>query len=159
MQSERKQTQRPSEGNPQARAEQRARLRKALEEAIDRIGPLARRQRFLRLLAQAFGWIGFVCVGFAALVASPYTVHLGLLYAAVVLIVGFVQLHLVREFAVLRNTITELDSQIPRYDVGELHGAAYLDCLLCGSRSFHPKDVASHYCGNCHVFLDHPRAT
>jgi len=28
-------------------------------------------------------------------------------------------------------------------------------CHICGSTSFHPRDVAEKYCGQCHVFHDH----
>jgi ribosomal protein S27AE len=29
-------------------------------------------------------------------------------------------------------------------------------CPRCGAVSYNPHDIAEHYCGRCHVFVDDP---
>jgi hypothetical protein len=29
-----------------------------------------------------------------------------------------------------------------------------ITCDVCGWTSYHPRDIAEHYCGHCHRFLD-----
>jgi hypothetical protein len=40
------------------------------------------------------------------------------------------------------------------YDIGKSNGDRYIHCHQCGRRSFNRFDIANHYCGACHVFLD-----
>jgi len=32
------------------------------------------------------------------------------------------------------------------------HTYSGIQCLVCGSTSYHPRDIAERYCGLCHVF-------
>ena len=41
-----------------------------------------------------------------------------------------------------------------QYIIGKEQDAEFIQCLRCGSRSFHPKDIEEKYCGFCHVFYD-----
>ena len=44
-----------------------------------------------------------------------------------------------------------------RYKIDKTkEGYEYIQCLKCGRKSFHPKDIEYKYCGNCHEFLDLP---
>lgn len=39
------------------------------------------------------------------------------------------------------------------YVYGEdANGDAFIQCLDCGARSYHPEDIANRYCGRCHQF-------
>ena len=40
------------------------------------------------------------------------------------------------------------------YLIGEDQAGRFIQCLLCGARSYHPKDIEHRYCGHCHRFLD-----
>ena len=31
-------------------------------------------------------------------------------------------------------------------------GDAFIECLVCGRKSYHPKDIEHKYCGFCHQF-------
>jgi len=35
-----------------------------------------------------------------------------------------------------------------------LRAYTFIECQLCGARSFHPSDIAHRYCGRCHLFHD-----
>lgn len=35
---------------------------------------------------------------------------------------------------------------------GNQLGEPYIECLVCGSKSFHPEDIRQEYCGSCHQF-------
>jgi hypothetical protein len=50
-----------------------------------------------------------------------------------------------------------IDPDAPTYRTGPMP-YPFIECLLCGARSFHPIDVAERYCGACHVFHDSVRA-
>ena len=34
----------------------------------------------------------------------------------------------------------------------ESTGSDYIDCLVCGKRSYNRNDIFNRYCGNCHQF-------
>jgi hypothetical protein len=42
------------------------------------------------------------------------------------------------------------------YAIGTRDGHPFINCLGCGSTSFHPTDIAAKYCGRCHVFHEEP---
>lgn len=50
---------------------------------------------------------------------------------------------------------TELETVLE--DLSRVLGAGtlpYIKCLHCRLRSYHPKDIAERYCGQCHIFHD-----
>lgn len=50
----------------------------------------------------------------------------------------------------LKTGYHEFLKQNPPYLLGDCDGTPYLECNLCGARSFDPRDIAQHYCGHCH---------
>jgi ribosomal protein L37E len=40
----------------------------------------------------------------------------------------------------------------PTFTLSAQDGHPFIQCELCGLRSFHPTDIAQQYCGRCHLF-------
>lgn len=47
-------------------------------------------------------------------------------------------------------------SCFPASNEGEKQDTASFVCPRCGAESFNPNDIAEHYCGRCHAFVDDP---
>lgn len=45
-----------------------------------------------------------------------------------------------------------LPAGVKTYETGCRGGQGYILCRVCGSKSFHPEDIAQRYCGRCHQF-------
>lgn len=53
---------------------------------------------------------------------------------------------------VLRGWDTYAPAPSPSFKLGVASEVEYIECLVCGARSYNPNDVAAQYCDNCHTF-------